>query len=69
MDLQIIEIYRIYEVILCEPRLVIALEFLYGGIYKDWFAQIEFIAYGVERVEDLMGPGIVSVITDDGIPD
>ena len=69
MNLQIIKINGVYEIILGKPCLVVALEFFDVRVQPDWFAQVKFIADGVQSVEDLMCPGIVVILTDNGIPD
>jgi hypothetical protein len=69
MYLEIIEVNRIYKIVLGKPNLVMPFEFLNGGVKPDRFAQVKFITYRVKRMKNLMRPGIVGIITDDGIPD
>lgn len=69
MDLQIIKINGVYEIILCKTCLVMTPEFFDVRVQPYWFAQVKFIAYGVQSAEDLMCPGIVVILTDNGIPD
>ena len=43
-------------------------EFVDGGVKPDRLAQVELIADFVKRVEDLVCPGVVCLVADDGIP-
>ena len=43
-------------------------EFVDGGVKPDWLAQVELIADLIKRIEDLVCPGVVCLVADNGIP-
>ena len=69
LDFQKIKINGIHKAVLVESRFGMPFEFVDIDIQPDWFAEIKFIAYLIQSIENLVGSGIVAVITDGGIFD
>ena len=67
MNLQIIEINRIYKVILIESCLIVSLEFINIMIQPDWLAEIELITDRIQRIKNLVCSGVVRIIADHGV--
>jgi len=62
MNLKIVEINRVDEAVLREPRLVMSFEICNCRVKPDRLAQVESIADLIKRMEYLAGPGSIFFI-------
>ena len=68
LDLQIVKVDSLDEIILMESRLGVAFEFCDGLVQPDGFSQIELIACLFQGPEYFVGPGVIAVVCNYGIP-
>ena len=67
VDFQIVKIDVFHKAVLCETGFVVLLKFFYGRIQPDRLSQIKLIADLVQRMKDLVGTGVRTVVLNDGI--
>lgn len=69
LNFQVIKIDLFDKAVLTETGSGMPLKIMDSGIQPDRLFQIKLNAGLIQRPEDLMGPGILPVVTDNGIPD
>ena len=67
LDLQVVEFNMFNEIILIKTSLIMLFEIPHRGIQPDRISQIHLIADFLKSVKNLVGSGIIAVITDNGV--
>ena len=67
LDLQVVEFNMFNEIILIKAGLIMLFEIPHCGIQPDRISQIHLITDLLKSVKDLVGSGIIAVITDNGV--